>query len=157
MESGMPGEVARFQAKWQLGFLRPEEVPEAASSMLLAGVQGETLAVLAGLINPSRAEIEPLVRRFLTEVAVEPITDGEARWLLVRAGLEAITAGTLAPRTGAAQLAFICGELGMPEVLRHFVYLSADYDPDDAWFDEQIRSSAADALAQLRPSPGVAT
>jgi hypothetical protein len=153
----MANPIARFQAKWQLGFIAPEQVPAAATAMLHAGVEGDSLAALAGLVNPSRSEVEPLVRRFLVEVWAESITDADARWLLVRAGVEAITDGTLAPRTGADQIAFLCRDLGMPELLRYFVYLSADYDPNHSWFDNQIRATAGDVLAALQRSPGVAT
>jgi hypothetical protein len=157
MESELAGQVARFQAKWQLGFIMPEQVPAAATAMLHAGIEGDSLAVLAGLVNPSRLEVEPLIGRFLVEVGSVRITDADARWLLVRAGVEAIAAGTLAPRTGADQIAFLCRDLGMPELLRYFVYLSADYDPDDSWFDDRIQATAADVLAALRRAPGVAT
>jgi hypothetical protein len=45
----------------------------------------------------------------------------------------------------------------MPQLLRYFMSLSADYDPDDSWFDDRIRETPAEVLAELRESPGVAT
>jgi hypothetical protein len=153
----MPDDVARFQAKWQLGFLPPARVPLAATQLLEAGIEGGSLVMLAGLTGPSRAEVAPYVRRFLVECGAPPMSDDEARWLLVRAGVAAITAGTLTPREGAAQLAYLCRALGLPEQLRDFMYLSADYDPRDSWFDDRIRETAADVETSLRRSPKVAT
>jgi len=153
----MPDEVARFQAKWQLGFIPAERVPLAATQMLEAGIEGESLAILAGLIEPSHEEVAPYVKKFLVECGAPTMSDQEARWLLVGAGVAAITAGTLAPREGADQLAYLCRELGMPELLLYFVYLSADYDAKDSWFDDRIRETAADVQNSLRSSPQVAT
>jgi len=142
--------IARFQAKWQLGFIPPEQAPAAATQMLQAGIVGNSLTTLAGLTSPSRLEVEPLVRSFLVEYGATPMADADARWLLVGAGVEAITAGNLAPREGVEQIAFLCRELGTPEVLRDFVDLSATYDPKDLRCDDHIRDLAANVLMTLR-------
>ncbi len=45
----------------------------------------------------------------------------------------------------------------MPEMLRSFVYYSADYVTDDPWWDERIRETAAEVAAVLRDPSGGAT
>ncbi len=157
VDAEMRDQIARFQAKWQLGFIPPEQVPAAATAMRQAGVDGTSLAVLAGLIDPSRSEVEPLVCRFLVEVGAPSITDAEACWLLARAGVEAIAAGTVAPRKGAAQIGFLCRKLGMPELLRALASLSVDDSPDDSRLDDRIRATAREVLAALQRPPGGAT
>jgi hypothetical protein len=157
MESPVNDAIVRFQAKWQLGFIPPELAPAAATELLQSGIVGRPLTILAGLTSPSRIEVEPLVRRFLVEAGAAPMSDVDARWLLVRAGAQAIAAGSLAPREGVVQLAFLCRELGMPERLRDFVDLSAGYDPNDSRCDDRIRAVATKVLSTLRRSPRAAT
>jgi hypothetical protein len=152
----MASPIDRFRAKWQLGFLPPERVPAAATELLLDSIESNSLAILAGLTLPTRLDVAPLVERLASEQGMESMSDDEARWLLVRAGVEAISAGTLAPRTGADQIAALCTDLEMPEMLRSFVYYSADYVTDDPLWDERIRETAAEVAAVLRdPAGGV--
>lgn len=153
----MADALARFQARWQLGFIPLEQAPAAAAQLLESGLAGNALTTLAGLNSPSRPEVEPLVKNALAECGAAPMTDTDARWLLVRAGVEAITAGMLPPREGVDQLAFLCQALESPEGLREFVDLAARYDSTDPRCDDRIRAVAVRVLAALRQTPGAAT
>ena len=135
--------IQRFQAKWQLQFAPPEAVPSFAADMLDLGLEASAAAELAALVNPVRPDVDPVFRRLMLELRLPEMTDDEARWLLVRAGVRAICDGTLQPREGADQIAFLCEGLGLPEVLRPFLYFSSDYDMKEAasW-DAAIRSTS---------------
>jgi hypothetical protein len=142
-----------FRARWQLGLLAPEDVPNAATDLLAADVETPALIELAGLEAPTWWEVRPLIERAIEEAALPQVSDDAARWLVAYDVAERILDGSVPPRDGADRLGSLCRDLDMPESLRYFVYLSVDYGVGPsgaAWFDQAIIESARQLLA-LRP------
>jgi hypothetical protein len=109
------------------------------------------------MLGPSATadEVRPLLQTALREAACRPITDEEARWRIAYETAQQIVAGEVTPLEGATVLWSIATDLGLPESLRYFVYLAADYgegpqDPaaERAWFDERIVETARELLSE---------
>ena len=152
-----------LQARWQVRAILPEDVPNAAVTLLESGADTPALRVLAGLHSATWWELHPWIERYFREAALGQMSDDEARWQLAYDTAREIVAGTITPLAGATALWHLCNDLGRPEPLRHFVYLAADYGegPEDlateaAWFDTKIVDTAKELLASEPGSGGVA-
>jgi hypothetical protein len=144
-------DLSIFQARWQLGDIRPDEVHEVATALLVDGLESPTIVQLAGMRHAGFWQVAPVIDRVFRENGLDPISDDEARWRLAYECARQITAGDLEPRTGATRLWTLANELNLPEPLRYFVYLAADYGEGPsgpAWFDARIRETAQELLAQ---------
>jgi hypothetical protein len=146
-----------IQAKWQLGLLRAEEIPEHATSLLVAGIESPALIELAGLIAPDRWQVGPLLDAAFNELGLPPIDDTAARWRLVYHTAREIVARAVSPLEGSTTLWHLASDLGLPESISYFVYLAADYGegPGDrateiAWFDAKIVETARRLLGMER-------
>ena len=144
-----------LQACWQLGYVRSDQVPTIAATLLEAGSDSPALRVLAGFDAPTASELQPWLDRFFREASLPSITDDEARWRFAYDTARDIVARRVTPREGAGILRTLCTDLGMPEPLRYFVYLATDYgegpkDPaaEAAWFDAAIIKTATELLAE---------
>jgi hypothetical protein len=147
-----------FQAKWQLGLLRSDEVPAGATALLAAGDESPALIELAGLTLPDHWDVAPLVQRAFEEAGLATISDNVARWRLVYQTAREIIDRRVTPLAGATTLWHLASDLGLPEEISYFVYLAADYgegpgDPETecAWFDARILETAATVLRDARP------
>ena len=154
-----PMELSIIQARWQVGALRPEEIPDLATELLTAGVESPAVVQLAGLVQADREEVAPLLAQAFAECGLQPMTDDDARWRLAFATARAIVDGAVTPLAGATTLWGLATDLGLPEPLRYFVYLAADYGegPGDrateaAWFDATIVETARGLLEWERDS-----
>jgi hypothetical protein len=140
--------------------IRPDEVPDLATDLLVRGIESPALVELAGLIRPTFWEVSPVVERAFQEADLPPISREEALWRLAYDTARDIVDGAISPRQGANTLWGICTDLDMPEPLRYFVYLAADYgegprEPEEeaAWFDARIRETAQE-LVEGMPADG---
>ena len=147
-------DVRLIQALWQLDRLSPDEGPEHATSLLVAGVDLPSLRQLAGLSAPTFWDVEPLIKRVIKEAKLPLLTEHAARWLIVYDLAERIINGEIDPLNGTGAIAAEWQELNHPEVLSGFAYYWSDYgeNPKDIpWFDERIRKEAADLLSLQAP------
>ncbi len=142
-----------LQARWQVGAILPEDVPNAAVTLLESGADTPALRVLAGLRSPTRWDLLPWIERYFREAGLGQLSDGDARWQLAYDTAREIVAGTVTPLDGATALWHLANDLELPEPLRYFVYLAADYGegPEDpateaAWFDAKIVETAKELL-----------
>ena len=151
-------DLLSIQTRWQLGLLRSGEVPGRAAALLSECNAGGALGALA-MLGPSATadEVRPLLQSALKEAHCRPVTDDEARWRVAYETAQQIVTGEVTPLEGATVLWSIATDLGLPEPLRYFAYLAADYgegpnDPDAerAWFDERIVETARELLATPR-------
>jgi hypothetical protein len=143
-----------FQARWQTGRLSAEAVPAAATELLLGGIENEALVWLAGLQEPSHWEVEPLVQRATSQAGLQPLADNDARWICAYDIAARIVDARVSPLAGAREVWQLWNQLDRPDQLGYFVYLAADYGEGPggtAWFDAQIRTTAADLLADSAP------
>ena len=91
-----------IQARWILGKLPSEDVPQLAQTALANGYDGKYTRRIAGSINPNRVDLQPLMNGFLSELGIERnLSTEEAGWSLARFIAEAITQQTIAPYEGA--------------------------------------------------------
>jgi hypothetical protein len=157
-------DASAFQARWELQDLPSEDLPAVAAQLLQAGIESPDVVELAGMTRPIRSEAAPVVARALAELGLPPMDRTAALWRLAYEYARRIADSEIPPRDGAGALWGICNDLGLPEALRYFVYLAADYGegPDDpqteaAWFDAKITECARDLLARapaaLRSAP----
>jgi len=149
-----------LQAQWTLRRIRAEDVHVITTQLLDASPTSKSLARLAGMIGAPYWEIAPILESVFAEAHLAPVDENTARWRLAYETARQITAEEVTPLDGATSLSYLASELGLPDPLRHFVYLAADYGegPEDrsteeTWFDTQIRETANELLA-LRPSLG---
>lgn len=88
-------------AKWYLGCLDSARMPEFAQEALANGADGKNLAQLAGLVEPTKRDVQGLVDGVFRELGVAaPLSKDEAAlWILdfvkEQARSTEITAGTL--------------------------------------------------------------
>jgi hypothetical protein len=149
-------DLRTLQAHWELGIIAPEKVPDAATELLVQGVESPAVIELAGLHVPTYWQVLPVFERLVEEHALGPIPRDNALWRLAYATAHQITSGAISPLEGATRLWRICTDLGMPDALTYFVYLAADYGEgpgdratEEAWFDARIREHAADLRAGM--------
>lgn len=92
-------------AKWYVGELPGEQMPEIACQALEQGRDGKNLRYLAGLSGPIRRDIVEIVDRALRELGVEtPITKREAALSMARRVASEITEGFIEPFGGACRI-----------------------------------------------------
>ncbi len=91
-----------IQARWVLGKVPSEDMPQLAQAALASGFDGKCTRRIAGLVRPNKADLEPLMDGFLTELGLEKkLSTEQAGWLLARFIAEAITQRRIAPYEGA--------------------------------------------------------
>lgn len=120
---------------------------------------------MKGSREGSGATVAPVVERVFAESGLGPLPREAALWRAAYQAAREVVDGAILPRDGAGKLWHLClwhlrNELGMPEPLRYFVYLAADYgegpcDPaaEAAWFDARIVETAHELLAAM-PADG---
>jgi hypothetical protein len=101
-------------ARWVVGQLPPEELPDLATEALAAGADSTSLALLAGLSRPTRAEAGPLFEKVLAESGVRVPGFREAVLLLARHVAQQILTGDVGPDAGAKRLVQLAHELDDP-------------------------------------------
>jgi hypothetical protein len=76
-----------LQVRWILGGLRPEDLVSQSFSALQVGFSGVALQQLAGLVNPTLADLGTLPARAFAEMGLKPIDrQGAVDFLIVRGG-----------------------------------------------------------------------
>lgn len=153
-------DLRTIQARWKLERLTTDQLPELATRLLAEGVESPGLIELAGLVRPTYWEAAPVLTRVFEEGVLPPIDRPTALWRLAYGTAREIVDGEIVPREGAATLWDIANELDLPEALRYFVYLAADYgegplppEEEAKWFDAKIVETARELLAAM-PADG---
>lgn len=149
-------DLITLQARWHLEMIAPEELPDFATDLLVRGIESPAVIELAGMVRPSFWEASPVLERAFREADLPSLSREDALWRVAYATARNILDDRVTPREGATLLWQICSELDMPEPLRYFVYLAADYgegprtpEKETAWFDARIRETAQKVLAAM--------
>jgi hypothetical protein len=149
-------DLRTLQARWILEEIAPDELHVAATELLVQGIESPALVELAGLYGASYWSAAPVVARTFAEAGLRPISREAALWRLAYWTASRVVAGATSPLEGAGTLWRICNDLDMPESLRYFVYLAADYGEgpkdrrtEEAWFDARIVETARELLASM--------
>src|SRR5690349_2266014 len=78
-----------LQARWLLGGIRPEDLPDLATLALEHGFAGNALQYLAGLMRPTLADLEDLPARAFADMGLKPMDKDAAVTFLIANGMPA--------------------------------------------------------------------
>lgn len=105
---------------------------DTALAALLAGVESESLPLLAGLSRSEEGEAHPLFSKVCSELDLNPPTpigSTQARWSLARWACEQIVSGAIEPEVGGRLIWHRCwNELDYPDVLQPIVGWVSEWD-----------------------------
>lgn len=110
-----------LRALWQTGQLNPEDLPEIAVELLLAGADSQALRELAGLVRPTSDDAEPVLMRVLRELGAPVLEQDVACRVAARATAARALAGAISPHDAAVALAGLYGVCDCPPALSWFV------------------------------------
>lgn len=91
-------------ARWVLGELAPELVPELAVQAVQAGCEAPSVVLLAGQHAPTEREIEDELVGVFRETGLTPPTEMQALKVIVDECASRIVSGSVAPLAGAREL-----------------------------------------------------
>ena len=142
-------------ARYRLGALRGEELPDIAIAMLESGHDSQSLRELAGLDRPTLRDAGVLFEKVLAAVGQAIPDERGARLLLLERVLELIVTGAIDPGDGAYEVWYSASELFGEQLDEWvpFVGLASEYEDYQAGRAEigrEIVDQAAGALARLR-------
>lgn len=80
-----------MQAKWVLGGISAEAMPDLAIKALELGFNGSGLQQLAGLVNPTRADLGTLPDRAFADMGLKPVEKEQAVTFLLARGIRLST------------------------------------------------------------------
>jgi hypothetical protein len=81
-----------IQAKWVLGGISPEVMPDLAIKALELGFNGSGLQQLAGIVKPTCADLENLPDRAFADLGLKPLDKDQAVTLLIAHGIPPVSA-----------------------------------------------------------------
>lgn len=145
-------------AEWVLDRVASERVPQLAVRALEEGCEAPTVALLAGLRGPTRAEIEDVMPRLLTDTGRVRPTRIQAVKALADHVFRQVDDGTLQPVAGATAVWALWGysEEGdeaspMWQDIRPFIGWASECEspgPHVAQYEQDIRRYTAELLAR---------
>jgi hypothetical protein len=120
-----------LQARWVLGAVHPEKLIQLACEALEAGIESESLSVLASEREHTRAATDPPFERAIAELDLAPLDDGQARLVIARSWARLVLASQASPYEGAKAIWDECYDLASPdspfEAFRRLASLHEDY------------------------------
>ena len=140
-------------AKWVLGLLSSEELPEIATCALETGHDTPALRQLAGELRPVMSDVRPIFNKALIELGTALPSKPEAGLIVAREYATEILEGTISPFEGARRI-WREIQLDMPDLkpqLDPFVYWASEWeDADDPgrrdYCESAIRTAARNIL-----------
>jgi hypothetical protein len=103
-------DVKLIAARWYLGELAGEDMPEIARQALELGHDGKHLRGLAGLISPTRRDVAETVDGALRELGVQsPIAKRDAAFWMAKRVASEIVEGRIEPYRGACCIWLLYG------------------------------------------------
>lgn len=99
-------DLALVQARWRLGVMPPEGLPEVARRALAEGEDGPALRALAELREPARSEVGSLFEEALDEAGRRPMGLEEAGAIVAGDLAAKVVGGELSPSEGALRIAW---------------------------------------------------
>ena len=153
----LPFSPRLIQARWEFGNLPSEEAPLVAQNALELGYDGKYTRRIAGLIQPTHFELEPLMPAFLAELGFAArLSKADAGLLLARLVAAAVADGQIPPYTGAR---FIWREIvnemwaTAPKRLLSFVGNASEYEDCEVYSKdrrevERMRREIEEAIVE---------
>ena len=152
-------DLRRTAARYRLGELPGEELPDIALALLEEGFDSQALRELAGLDHPTLRDAGELFEVVLAERGHVVPDARSAKLLMLELLLELIENGESDPGEGAYGVWAVAGDLFDGEELDAwvpFVGLASEYDdhpPARNELGERIVTLARTTLARLRKAP----
>ena len=157
-ESHVAQRVHLLLAEWVLDRLAPERVLHLATEALEQGCEAPSVAMLAGLDNPTKADIEDLVPRLLSDVGLQRPTRAVAVKELADDVARQVVGGGLHPVAGAEAIWGLwgyCAEADEASAtwrdIRPFIGWASECEnpgPHVEQYESDIRRYAAELLAR---------
>ncbi len=138
-------------ARWKLGTLVPERIPDIACRALEQGLDTPTLCVLAAMSEPTLRDIDGALQDLICELSLDDPNATVAGMSIAKQYAAQIMAGDLAPYDGACRIWHeVYRHSGEPDELYDFVSAASeieDYrfvrDGAPAAYDERIAECEA--------------
>ena len=136
-----------LEAKWVLGLIHSEELPDIAATALTHGIESKSLIVLAGLNGSDTDEVRKLFEQALCELGCGRMEKIDAVRNYARSVSTAILESELAPLDGAKQIwkATLNAEISEFHELDAFIYAASELEDrpqDKALFEKAILQEA---------------
>jgi hypothetical protein len=132
-------------ARFRLGLLSGEDLPDVAAAMLQNGFDSQALREVAGLTQPTLRDAGDTFARALSAAGMAQNSRDEDVRLVVSDAVRAIAEGEVTPYAGAAILHAMWLGLDCPELLGEFIYLEdewSDHPEDREAIEEEIVAAA---------------
>ena len=120
--------LTSIRALWQMGHLPPEQLPQVATDLLVAGSDSRALRLLAGLMDPTAAEADPLLNQALSELGVPQLGRDEACKAAARELAKQALSGVLSPYAASSSLGGLCSDCDWPSYLIAFAAALDEWD-----------------------------
>jgi len=120
----MAFDIKLVQAKYIQNVLHPEDMPSIATDALEAGIDTPSLRRLAGLVNPTAWEAEPLWKSTLSELKVADQSKHEAMLLIADSIAKQVISGECDVLKGLTSLEQLCSVNRYPEELVGFYQIA---------------------------------
>ncbi|MGA7575952.1 MAG: hypothetical protein WBV31_08885 [Terriglobales bacterium] len=127
----LPFSAQLIQARWELDRLPSEELPRLAQDALELGFDGKYTRRIAGLIQPNKRDLQPLMAGFLTELGIKTkLSREQAALVLARLVARVIVNGGTKPYEGARFIwhEIVDGLSHFPKELMPFVGNASEYE-----------------------------
>jgi hypothetical protein len=139
-------------AEFQSGQLYPERIPAAATALLEAGVDSQSLREAAGSDRADPGEQRELFRSALVELGALPLSEDEVGRRLFRLWAERIVDRAVTPLEGARAVWMLEIDYGvvLPDTMSQYGALDEDDLPTsevEQAYERDIREAAARWLA----------
>ena len=133
-------DVERIAAKYALGDLPLEHLPDVAADALEAGYDPPSLRRLAGSHGGDREEMRRTFEKTLRELGVRIPSQQEAVLSVARDIAQSVLEGQIAPSEAAKRIWWdLYVRFGQPEQLRPFVGFASEYEDRPKHRDEYAR------------------
>jgi len=142
-------------AKWVLGLIPSQALPQLATDAMEAGFDSPALRELAGELHPTLGASGPLFETILDEIGVGIPDRSRAGLVLARSYAAQITAGTLSPYEGARKIWRLQIDIeGLRHDLGPFAYWASEWDEaDSAGRRRQCETAIRTAALGLAAAP----
>jgi hypothetical protein len=137
-----------IEARWILGLIPPEELPDAAQTLLNCGVDGDSLFELTNSRGADSSVLTGLFKIWLSSVGRGAMSKREAMRVYTRDVSKQISQGHIEPYAGARDIwdvSLILNDTEFHEV-DAFIYAASEYEDrpsDRSSFEKEIVKEAS--------------
>lgn len=143
----MKFDLISIQARWVLGIIPVDDLPDIAAGALCAGFESKSLLELAATSRRETDETRRLFNRALNELGLEPMSKSDALRLYANYISAAMLASEITPLNGAKQIWNAVLDSGMEcfHDLDPFIYAASEMEDrrgETEFFEQEILKEA---------------